>query len=130
MLSPPIAAGPSISGTSDDLDPSDDESELQKNVIEGFNKLSIDPLTYRYHGKSSGLVFVRAAKHLKDQIEADTSAPTKEGPHEEPPRLSKQHTPTPVSGFKCRCFNVLNHVAVVAEHSRGCSGPIHWIPAR
>ncbi|EJF59336.1 hypothetical protein DICSQDRAFT_65175 [Dichomitus squalens LYAD-421 SS1] len=96
-LSPPIAASPSIPAVSDDLDPSDDESELQKNIVDGFNRLSIDPVTYRYHGKSSGLVFVRAAKHLKDQIEADMTTTTKAQSTEEPPRsVNKQYAPIPV----------------------------------
>ena len=76
-LRPPMAAGPSTSDMSDNLDPSDDESEVQKNVVESFNKLSINPMTYRYHGKSSGLIFIRAAQHLKGQVEAERdSSPT------------------------------------------------------
>lgn len=67
LLSPAIAARPSSPAESDSLDPSDEESELHTNVVEVFNQLSINPVTYRYHGKSSSLVFLRAAKGLKDQ---------------------------------------------------------------
>lgn len=101
-LRPPMAAGPSTSAVSDSLDPSDDESEVQKNVVEDFNRLSINPMTYRYHGKSSGLVFLRAAQHLKGQVEADASdsapAPAPEQPAMDIKRLvRKQLATSPVS---------------------------------
>ncbi|PIL25372.1 transcription factor [Ganoderma sinense ZZ0214-1] len=73
-LRPPMATGPSPSAVSDNLDPSDDESEVQKNVVEIFDRLSLNPMTYRYHGKSSGLIFLRAAQHIKDQVETDSDS--------------------------------------------------------
>ncbi len=96
-----MVAGPSVSAEPDNLDPSDDESEVQKNIVEAFNKLSIKPMSYRYHGKSSGLVLIRAAHHLKDQVEADTDsrlATAREKPTIDLRRpIRKQFATSPVS---------------------------------
>ena len=99
-----MATGPNPSDVSDNLDPSDDESEVQKNVVESFNRLSINPMTYRYHGKSSGLIFLRAAQHFKSQVDADSASSPDTTP--EQPELNirqlvrRKFAASPVSDFR------------------------------
>ena len=55
---------PSPPGT-DEFEGSDDESELQHLISEGFRNMSIRPATQRYHGKSSAMVFLRNSVKVK-----------------------------------------------------------------
>ena len=57
-------------GTDDDHDSDSDSEggqELDKELAEDMQKLSMHPQPPRYHGKSSSLVFIRSAMSLKDE---------------------------------------------------------------
>ena len=51
----------------DDLDPSDDEIIAQRNIVQSLQKMSVNPSSMRYHGKSSSLLFIQAAMDLKHE---------------------------------------------------------------
>lgn len=52
---------------SDDLDPSDDEIVAQRNIVQSLRKMSMNPSSMRYHGKSSSLLFIQTAMDLKQE---------------------------------------------------------------
>ncbi|TBU65203.1 fungal-specific transcription factor domain-containing protein [Dichomitus squalens] len=66
-----IASPPALSSSaqveSDDLDPSDDEIVAQRNIVQSLRKMSMNPSSMRYHGKSSSLLFIQTAMDLKQE---------------------------------------------------------------
>ncbi|RDX39441.1 hypothetical protein OH76DRAFT_1491155, partial [Lentinus brumalis] len=66
MTSPP-APTPASQVDSDDLDPSDDEIVAQRNIVQSLRKMSMNPSSMRYHGKSSSLLFIQTAMDLKQE---------------------------------------------------------------
>ncbi|KAI1785317.1 fungal-specific transcription factor domain-containing protein [Ganoderma leucocontextum] len=64
-----LAVAPPTLGSADNGPHSDEEEaqELDKELAEGMRKLSMHSPPLRYHGKSSGLVFIRSAMALKDE---------------------------------------------------------------
>ena len=71
-------------GADDDRDlHSDSEGgqELDKELAEGMQKLSMNSPPLRYHGKSSGLVFIRSAMALKNEYVGAQPPPKGDGPH-------------------------------------------------
>ncbi|EIW62305.1 uncharacterized protein TRAVEDRAFT_116127 [Trametes versicolor FP-101664 SS1] len=67
---PPKPAEPNADHTNED-----ESVRIQNEVIKGLSKLSIDPVARNYHGKSSGLVFIRTAKRLAQQPDDARKAP-------------------------------------------------------
>ena len=67
--SPAFASTPQSPPSDDTLD-SDGEHEAaaDKDLADGIRKLSINLHPYRYHGKSSGLVFIRSALDLRAEV--------------------------------------------------------------
>ena len=51
----------------EDLDPSDDEIVAQRNIVQSLRKMSMNPSSMRYHGKSSSLLFIQTAMDLKQE---------------------------------------------------------------
>ena len=69
---------------------SSDDDEVYKGVVHEFRKLSVTRQMYRYHGKSSGWVFIRSAIDLKDQYATDS-----------PKGLNRTDRREPVSAASC-----------------------------
>ncbi|KAI0749212.1 fungal-specific transcription factor domain-containing protein [Daedaleopsis nitida] len=65
--SPPALPTPASQADSDDLDPSDDEIVAQRNIVQSLRKMSMNPSSMRYHGKSSSLLFIQTAMDLKQE---------------------------------------------------------------
>ena len=61
----PTASGSQVD--SEDLDPSDDEIVAQRNIVQSLRKMSMNPSSMRYHGKSSSLLFIQTAMDLKQE---------------------------------------------------------------
>ena len=62
----PFTIAPPSPASGDNGVPSDDEeAELDEDLTEAMRKLSVRSQPSRYHGKSSGLVFIRSALALK-----------------------------------------------------------------
>lgn len=81
-----MALTPQTPAGSDEVQRSDEEDDVQLEVSRQFQKLSIAPRPYRYHGRSSALVFLRSAIDLKNQFS--------ENPQE---AQNKSSRPPPVS---------------------------------
>ncbi|PIL25452.1 transcription factor [Ganoderma sinense ZZ0214-1] len=64
--SPLIIAPTPPDSANDDAPSEDEEAELDEELTETMQKLSMHPQPFRYYGKSSGLVFVRSALALKN----------------------------------------------------------------
>ena len=56
---------------------------MEKELVDGVRKLTVNLHPYRYHGKSSGLVFIRSALDLKTEMDG--------------PRLPRKPRPGPES---------------------------------
>ena len=67
IASPPALPASSSQVDSDDLDPSDDEIVAQRNIVQSLRKMSMNPSSMRYHGKSSSLLFIQTAMDLKQE---------------------------------------------------------------
>ncbi|RPD72366.1 hypothetical protein L226DRAFT_546928 [Lentinus tigrinus ALCF2SS1-7] len=67
IASPPALPTPASQMDSDDLDPSDDEIVAQRNIVQSLRKMSMNPSSMRYHGKSSSLLFIQTAMDLKQE---------------------------------------------------------------
>ncbi|KAI0360881.1 hypothetical protein OH77DRAFT_1418916 [Trametes cingulata] len=66
-LPPPAFSVPSPA-ESNDLDPSDDEAETQRELVDFLRLFSLPPtLSIRYHGKSSSMMLLQAAMDMKRQ---------------------------------------------------------------
>ncbi|KAI0373465.1 hypothetical protein BV20DRAFT_937863 [Pilatotrama ljubarskyi] len=66
-LPPPVFSVPSPA-ESNDLDPSDDETETQRELVDYLRNLSLPPtITMRYHGKSSSMMLLQAAMDIQKQ---------------------------------------------------------------
>ena len=66
---PTLAIAPQSPGSDHSLDSGGDgDEDVNEDLADGIRKLSVDPQPYRYHGKSSGLVFIRSALDLKAQM--------------------------------------------------------------
>ena len=67
--SPALAVTPRTPGSDYSAKSNDeDEGDVEKDLADGIRKLSINLNPYRYHGKSSGLVFIRSALELKTEM--------------------------------------------------------------
>ena len=69
-VAPPTPGSADLKAADDDDDPNSDSEEGQEpdeDLSEGMRKLSINSPPLRYHGKSSGLVFLRSALALKNE---------------------------------------------------------------
>ena len=64
--SPLIVAPPTLASADTDASSEDEEAELDEDLTESMRKLSMHSQPSRYHGKSSGLVFIRSALALKN----------------------------------------------------------------
>ncbi|TFK84862.1 hypothetical protein K466DRAFT_495789 [Polyporus arcularius HHB13444] len=64
-VSPPPPESPLVE--SDELEPSDDEQEARRNIIENLKRVPVltHPSQARYHGKSSNLMFLQAVMDMK-----------------------------------------------------------------
>ncbi len=64
-VSPPPPESPLVE--SDELEPSDDEQEARRNIIENLKRIPVltHPSQARYHGKSSNLMFLQAVMDMK-----------------------------------------------------------------
>ena len=63
-----LAISPQSPGSDSPVDSGrEDDGEMEKELVDGVRKLTVNLHPYRYHGKSSGLVLIRATKGLKDQ---------------------------------------------------------------
>ncbi|KAH9910329.1 fungal-specific transcription factor domain-containing protein [Epithele typhae] len=69
ISSPPALS--SSAGTpsheADEFDPSDDEIVAQRTIVQNLKKMSVNPSSMRYHGKSSSLLFIQTAMDLKHE---------------------------------------------------------------
>ena len=64
--SPFTIAPPSPASADNGVASEDEEAELDEDLTESMRKLSMHSQPSRYHGKSSGLVFIRSALALKN----------------------------------------------------------------
>ncbi|PIL25446.1 transcription factor [Ganoderma sinense ZZ0214-1] len=77
---PPSAADVSQDAQSDEEE--EEATELDKELAEGMRKLSMHSPPQRYHGKSSGLVFIRSAMALKNEVAPEyPPPPSRDGQH-------------------------------------------------
>ncbi|KAM5539214.1 hypothetical protein V8D89_007087 [Ganoderma adspersum] len=67
IASPPSLPASGSQVDSEDLDPSDDEIVAQRNIVQSLRKMSMNPSSMRYHGKSSSLLFIQTAMDLKQE---------------------------------------------------------------
>ncbi|KAI9063836.1 hypothetical protein FKP32DRAFT_1592070 [Trametes sanguinea] len=77
-ISPLAIAPPSppAQETHDEEDLSDDDVAVQRDIIQGINKLSLNPSTLRYHGKSSGWVFIQTTAGLRQEYIREPTPPS------------------------------------------------------
>ncbi|EGO24230.1 hypothetical protein SERLADRAFT_437842 [Serpula lacrymans var. lacrymans S7.9] len=61
----------------EDLDPSDDEELIQLRLTESIRKMAINPLHYRFFGKSSGFMLIKKAIDLKKEYTGDEDSKEK-----------------------------------------------------
>lgn len=104
---------------------SSDDDEVYKGVVHEFRKLSVTRQMYRYHGKSSGWVFIRSAIDLKDQYATDS-----------PKGLNRTDRREPVSAASCsldqhRC-DIYRAICSVDEtdFGRRFHAVVHRLPSR
>ncbi|KAI0719057.1 fungal-specific transcription factor domain-containing protein [Cerioporus squamosus] len=66
-VSPPPPDSPLVD--SDELEPSDDEQEARRNILENLKRIPIitHPSQARYHGKSSNLMFLQTVMDMKQK---------------------------------------------------------------
>ena len=55
--------------------------ELDEELAEGMRKLSMRSQPLRYHGKSSGLIFLRSAMALKNESPGSRPPPKRDEPY-------------------------------------------------
>ncbi|KAL1942963.1 hypothetical protein VTO73DRAFT_4634 [Trametes versicolor] len=72
-------SSPEAGGDEDDF--SDHDEIMRKELINGMSRLSLQPTSLRYHGKSSGWVFIQATEgfrqeYLRDAVPTSTEAET------------------------------------------------------
>ncbi|KAM5544389.1 hypothetical protein V8D89_002049 [Ganoderma adspersum] len=80
--SPPLTVAPPSPAPADNGPPSEvEEAELDKELTEAMRKLSMHSQPFRYHGKSSGLVFIRSALALKNQYASSPPMPERDRHH-------------------------------------------------
>ncbi|PIL25378.1 transcription factor [Ganoderma sinense ZZ0214-1] len=72
---------PAAGSADDEHSDSEEGQELDKELSEGIRKLSVHSPPLRYHGKSSGLVFIRSALALKNEVVGSPPPPKGEGQH-------------------------------------------------
>ncbi|PIL25443.1 transcription factor [Ganoderma sinense ZZ0214-1] len=74
---------PTLSPDSPENDPRSDEEEgdIEGELAEGIRKLSIKAHPFRYHGRSSGMVFIRAAIAMKNELTGSGPAPPGDQQH-------------------------------------------------
>ena len=79
-ISPPLTIAPPSPASADVGPPAseEDEAELDKQLTEAMRKLSMHSHPFRYHGKSSGLVFIRSALALKNQYVSTRPLPERD----------------------------------------------------
>ena len=91
-ITPPTTVGLATPRTVDSRPHSDeeedDDDEFSKELTEGMQQLSIGSQASRYHGKSSGFVFMKSAMALKDELESTDARPPL-------PREDEQHPVRP-----------------------------------
>ncbi|KAM5544367.1 hypothetical protein V8D89_002027, partial [Ganoderma adspersum] len=67
--------------TDDNAQNDDDDDELDSKLNERMQSLSMNSQPFRYHGKSSGLVFIQSAMTLKNEYPGYPPAPKRDGPY-------------------------------------------------
>ncbi|KAM5544332.1 hypothetical protein V8D89_001992 [Ganoderma adspersum] len=82
-VAPPTPGSGENAADNDRAPHSDSEGgqELDKELVEGMQKLSMNSPPLRYHGKSSGLVFIRSAMALKNEYAGERPPPKRDGQH-------------------------------------------------
>ena len=86
-----LAISPQSPGSDSPVDSGrEDDGEMQKELVDGVRKLTVDLHPYRYHGKSSGLVFIRSALDLKTAMDG--------------PRPPRKPRPGPESAVSSQAF--------------------------
>ncbi|KAL7280934.1 hypothetical protein ACG7TL_005883 [Trametes sanguinea] len=100
-MAPPTPPAPE---TPDEEDLSDDDVAVQRDIIQGINKLSLNPSTLRYHGKSSGWVFIQTTAGLRQEYIRQPTPPSSNDMTPLPqgrrlvlidPKISYQYEPQP-----------------------------------
>ncbi|OSD00133.1 hypothetical protein PYCCODRAFT_1437689 [Trametes coccinea BRFM310] len=100
-MAPPTPPAPE---TPDEEDLSDDDVAVQRDIIQGINKLSLNPSTLRYHGKSSGWVFIQTTAGLRQEYIREPTPPSSNDMTPLPqgrrlvlidPKISYQYEPQP-----------------------------------
>ena len=83
FVAPSTSVSPDNAVDGDDNAHSDSEGgqEPAEEISEGMRKLSISPTPLRYHGKSSGLAFIRSAMVLKNEYVGAQSPPRRDERH-------------------------------------------------
>ncbi|KAI1785161.1 fungal-specific transcription factor domain-containing protein [Ganoderma leucocontextum] len=78
-----LTVAPPTPGSPDNHPHSDEEEgDIDREITEGMRKLSVNLQPFRYHGRSSGMVFIRSAMALKD--ECTGSRPALQGDRQHP----------------------------------------------
>ena len=77
----PLVVAPPTSGSvvNDPHSEEEEAQELEKELAEGMQKLSMHSPPLRYHGKSSGLVLIRSAMALKNEYSGLRPPPKGDG---------------------------------------------------
>ena len=100
-ITPPTTVGLATPRTVDSRPHSDeeedDDDEFSKELTEGMQQLSIGSQASRYHGKSSGFVFMKSAMALKDELEPTDARPPPQADEQHPVRPSTHHAHSSLS---------------------------------
>ena len=74
---------------------SDEEGDIDGEIAEGMRRLSMNSHPFRYHGRSSGMVFIRSAMALRDEYAGPR--PASQGDRQHPVRAPNPHSDPPAS---------------------------------
>ena len=90
-MTPPILSPES---PDNHVESDDEEGDIDKELSDGIRKLSIHAGPFRYHGRSSGMVFIRSAINLKNEYAGSRPASSGDAQH---PASTRSVDPYPPS---------------------------------
>lgn len=95
---PQLAIAPSSPEAEGDEDEFSDHDEImRKELINGMSRLSLQPTSLRYHGKSSGWVFIQATEGFRQEYLRDAGPTFTEAYTEFLSAADKRYARQPVS---------------------------------
>ncbi|KAI0819576.1 fungal-specific transcription factor domain-containing protein [Trametes gibbosa] len=79
VIRPAITPSSPEGGVDDGDDFSDHDEVMRNQIVSGMAKLSLQPVSLRYHGKSSGWVFIQATEGFRQEYIRETLPPSARG---------------------------------------------------